>query len=67
MKRVPKQLRAVLDDSGLPWHVENGSKHFLLYVDGHAVTTIPHGHGSDMKYARLNTLLHVKRHLERRT
>ena len=66
MKKVPKDVRALLNDSGRSWRIENGSRHFLLYIDDQRVTIIPHGHGSDMKYARLNTLGHVKRFLERR-
>jgi hypothetical protein len=66
MKKVPKQVRALLDDSGRSWRVENASKHFMLYVDDQRVTILPHGHGGDMKHDTRNTLGHVKRFLERR-
>jgi len=39
--RLPDNLRKVLTSSGLPWHIEMGSRHYKLIIDDHMVAILP--------------------------
>lgn len=41
--RIHKRIRQALDDTGLPWTIESGSKHFKVRLDGRLVAIYPQG------------------------
>ena len=63
MRIVPAEMATLLRDSGLPWRVELGSRHYKVIVAGKFVTILPRSpsarnhNGSGHK----NALAHVRR------
>jgi hypothetical protein len=42
-KRVPDEVRAALEASGLPWAIEQGSRHQKIRLAGFMVGVLPTG------------------------
>jgi hypothetical protein len=47
--RVPPQLRTILDETGLPWEIRSGKKHFKVFVNDELVTVYSHNHRPSAK------------------
>lgn len=63
--KVPPELAAALDATGLPWEVEIGKKHRKIRLAGRLVTVIPHGPKQEAnKRVVFNTIKNV-RHMEK--
>lgn len=45
--RVPADVAAALDSTGLPWKIETGSKHYQVRLSGHLVGVLPKGNVRD--------------------
>ena len=59
--KMPERLREALDNTGLPWEVEDGSKHYKVKLCGRLVAVYPLGRGRDAdKRALLNTISQVR-------
>jgi hypothetical protein len=41
--RLPKEVTRTLDATGLPWHVEGGSKHYKIIMADRIVGVYPQG------------------------
>jgi hypothetical protein len=62
-KKVPDDLKKLLIDSGLPWRVENGGKHFKVFVGDRLATVLPFspGTGRQRRRSHSNVLAVVRR------
>ena len=59
--KLPERLREALDNTGLPWKVEDGSKHYKVKLCGRLVAVFPLGKKRDAdKRALLNTITQVR-------
>ena len=59
--KLPERLREALDNTGLPWRVEDGSKHYKVKLCGKLVAVFPFGKARDYdKRALLNTITQVR-------
>ena len=59
--KLPERLREALDSTGLPWQVEDGSKHYKVKLCGRLVAVFPLGKARDAdKRALLNTIAQVR-------
>ena len=59
--RLPKDIRRLLDASGIPWEVRKGKRHATLWIAGRPVTAVG-GTPSDHRSHR-NTLGRIRRAL----
>lgn len=63
--RIPKDVRALLDDSGLSWEAVGGGSHIKLKIQGRLAGILPlhkkaiAAKGSER--AKLNTITQIKR------
>jgi hypothetical protein len=65
-KAMPKSVRTLLDNSGLPWWVEPGGAHLKVRLAGKLVAVLPRGRSAKQstdKRAELNTLSNIKKAL----
>lgn len=61
MKLDPK-VRKVLEDTGLPWCVETGTKHYKVRLNGRLVAIYPQGKKTEASQrANLNVIANIKR------
>lgn len=44
--KLDSKVRQLLDESGLPWEIVNGAKHYKLMVQGRMAAILPHGGNS---------------------
>lgn len=61
MPRIPKPLRAVLEEAGLPWTARDGSRHIHILIDGALVAVIPRGRFETRGRAMRNVIAQVRR------
>jgi hypothetical protein len=60
--RIDPKVKKTLNDTGLPWEVETGSKHFKVRLQGRLVGIFPHGKRTDgSQHANANLLANIKR------
>jgi hypothetical protein len=60
--RIDKKVKQTLEDTGLPWCVETGSKHFKIRLNGKLVGTFPHGKKTESSpCANNNIIANIKR------
>lgn len=59
--RIDPEITRALDATGLPWRVEQGSKHAKLYLGPQLVGVLPHDGKAIDGYARRNTLAQIRR------
>lgn len=60
--RVPKELEAELDATGLPWGLEIGKTHKKIKLSGRLVGILPHGKKQEAdRRSLLNTISQVRR------
>lgn len=59
--RLHPKVREVLDEIGLPWSVEPGTKHDKLLVEGRVVTILPHGRTREVGRDLLNQRAQIRR------
>jgi hypothetical protein len=65
---VPKEIRRILDEAGVPWDLREGGKHRHLYVCGERVCVFPRGaQVRDAGRTLHNTIAEVRRFLRGRT
>jgi hypothetical protein len=64
-KRLPPDLRGILEASGTPWRLVSGARHFKLFVGGRFVAVLPMGRPAQRVNARThrNMLASVRRAL----
>jgi hypothetical protein len=63
-RRLPDELRKVLASSGLPWHIDTGTRHFKLIINGRFAAIIPKGkaaRSTSSQRAGKNTVAQVRR------
>lgn len=61
-KRVSKRLRSALDQTGLPWNLEQGAKHIKVRLAGRFVGILPYNGGSQAdQRADQNVVAQVRR------
>jgi hypothetical protein len=60
--KLPNELREALDNTGLPWELELGGKHYKVKLAGRLVGVLPRGkfNGSH-KRTLLNTVSQIRR------
>lgn len=62
MTKIPDEIVAALDATGLPWEVDNGSRHAKLRLCGRLVGILPRGRASfPNPRATLNTITQIRR------
>lgn len=60
--KVPKELEAELDATGLPWRLEIGKSHRKIRLAGRLVGILPHGKKQEADRRQLlNTIAQVRR------
>lgn len=59
--KVPKEIRKLLDASGLPWQVERGGRHFKLRINGRLALVMPMSDAKDTGMYKRNAVAQVKR------
>ena len=65
--KVPQSMRTLLDESGVPWWIEEGTSHLKVRLAGKLVAVLPRGKSLKQtrdKRAELNALANVKRALK---
>lgn len=62
MKRVPRELVAEIEASGVPWHIEQGKRHLKIFVGNRLCGILPRA-GSNERDQRtsLNIRAQVRR------
>lgn len=61
MKLDPR-VKKTLEETGLPWHIEAGSKHFKIRLCGRLVGVYPQGKKTEAdRRANMNVISNVKR------
>jgi len=62
MRRLPDDLQALLESSNVPWRIEQGKRHYKIFVGERMVGILPRGSSLRRTYrAHLNTLAQVRR------
>ena len=62
MCRLPDKVRIALDETGLPWAIENGTRHQKIKLKGRLVGILPHGSGSSANPRTIkNSVAQIKR------
>lgn len=60
--KIPDEVLAELEATGLPWAVDNGSRHAKLRLCGRLVGILPRGRASfPHPKATLNTITQIRR------
>jgi len=60
--KIPALLQAALEETGMPWEVEAGSKHHKVKLAGRLVAVYPRGKAKEAgKRPLLNTISQVRR------
>lgn len=65
-KQIPKQIRAALAGTGLPFTYEMGGRHIKIRLDGHFISILPRGSSAKSESygqtsAMKNQLAQIKR------
>jgi hypothetical protein len=60
--KMPREIETALEKCGVPWSLQNGSRHFKIVVGGRFVGILPHGKiQGNNKRATLNIAAQIKR------
>lgn len=59
--RLDPKVAAALDETGLPWEIEEGKRHRLIRLNGKQVGIFPQGAGSDKGRATKNLISNIRR------
>ncbi len=60
--KLPAKVREALEETGLPWEVVNGARHYKVKLAGKLVGVYPHGKVKETeKRSLLNTVSQVRR------
>lgn len=61
--RLPADMKAALEDSGLPWRIEAGGRHLKVIVNERFVTILPRSARVRMMTngAHRNAMAHIRR------
>lgn len=60
--QIDKRLKAELDDTGLPWEIEEGGIHYKVRIAGKLACVFPRGKKQESnKRVVLNTIAQVRR------
>lgn len=61
MKLDPK-VKATLEETGLPWYIENGKKHFKIRLCDRLVGVFPYGKRTEAsQHANNNIIANIRR------
>ena len=68
MITMPTDMRRLLDECGLEWRIDTGSRHYKLIVDDEFVTILPKSNKvrNSTWRAHLNAMSHIKRAIRKR-
>jgi hypothetical protein len=64
--RISDHFKKVLDDTGLPWEIVQGSKHKKLFLAGRYAGTIPIGRKTSLGRSTKNVEAQIKRLVKER-
>ena len=59
--RLPKSVEQALTDTGLPWQIKPGKRHWKIFVDGRMASILPHGSGDGGPRGFRNIISHIRR------
>ncbi len=59
--KIPPEVRAALEAKGLPWAIEQGTRHHKIKIEGRLVGIMPRGRGSDRDRAQKNIIAQIRR------
>jgi hypothetical protein len=59
--RITAEVRAALEAKGLPWAIEQGTKHHKIKINGRLVGIMPRGRGTDRDRAQKNIIAQIRR------
>jgi hypothetical protein len=63
MIRLPAPMRDVLDNSGLPWRVEDGGKHYKIFINSRLCAIFPKGGQVSVGRSLQNSLAQLRRRI----
>jgi hypothetical protein len=65
---LPTDMRRLLDDSGVDWRIDTGTRHYKLIVNDEFVTILPKSNKvrNSTWRAHLNAMSHIKRAIRKR-
>ena len=58
---VPDDVRKLLDESGVPWEIQGGTKHFKILLGGRMIAIVPLSGARDKSRSARNFLAGVRR------
>ena len=61
MKRMPKDVEVMLEESGLIWEIRTGKRHDHLMIQGRMVQVLCHGHRTETGRAWQNLRSNIRR------
>ena len=62
MRFLPGELEEILNSCGLPWRIEDGSRHHKIYVGNRLAGVIPKGKSrNNLNTAHKNMIAQVRR------
>lgn len=60
--KLDRKTKQALEETGLPWSVEDGSKHQKIRLNGKLVAIFPYGKKTEASpYATNNTIANIRR------
>jgi hypothetical protein len=59
--KIPDAIQQALTDTGLPWAVVPGAKHWKIFVDHRMVGILPLKGGDERGRGQLNTIAQIRR------
>jgi len=61
--KLPDKIHSALEESGLPWVIEEGRKHYHIRLNGRLIGILPKGKGPQESSSRdiLNTVSQIRR------
>jgi hypothetical protein len=60
--KLDVKVKQALNETGLPWEVETGSKHYKVRLGGRLAGVYPHGKKTEgSQHANANLLANIKR------
>jgi hypothetical protein len=60
--KLDSKVKQALNDTGIPWEIEAGSKHFKVRLGGRLAGVYPHGKKTEAsQHANANLMANIKR------
>lgn len=60
-RELQHEVETWLEETGLPWSIEPGSKHTKVFLNGRFVTVLSNGTGKEMGRRQMNVRASIRR------